>query len=90
MAMEIRLDLDGMHCASCAARIEKQLNRLHGVQATVNLATEQATVQCLPEVGVDDLLAAVDAAGYHAHVVSRSSTTIPSTSCSAAWRSRSR
>jgi Cu+-exporting ATPase len=66
--MEIRLDLEGMHCASCAARIEKQLNRLDGVQATVNLATEQATVNCPPEVGVDELVAAVDAAGYHAHV----------------------
>ena len=68
--MEVRLDLEGMHCASCAARIEKQLNRLDGVEATVNLATEQATVQCLPSVGIEDLVAAVDAAGYHAHVAS--------------------
>ena len=49
VTMEIRLDLEGMHCASCAARIEKQLNRLDGVEATVNLATEQATVHCPPE-----------------------------------------
>ena len=70
--MEIRLELEGMHCASCAARIEKQLNRLDGVQATVNLATEQATVDCAPEVGVEDLVSAVDAAGYHAHVASPS------------------
>jgi Cu+-exporting ATPase len=68
--MEIRLDLEGMHCASCAARIEKQLNRIDGVEATVNLATEQATVRCPPEIGVHDLVAAVDAAGYHAHVAS--------------------
>ena len=41
---EVRLDLEGMTCASCAARIEKKLNRLDGVEATVNFATEQATV----------------------------------------------
>src|SRR5690242_20005656 len=70
--MEIRLDLEGIHCASCAARIEKQLNRLDGVEATVNLATEQATVRCPPEIGVHDLVAAVDAAGYHARVASPS------------------
>ena len=40
----LRLDLDGMTCASCAARIEKTLNKLDGVEATVNFATEQATV----------------------------------------------
>ena len=39
-----RLDLEGMTCASCAARIEKKLNRLDGVEATVNFATEQSTV----------------------------------------------
>jgi Cu+-exporting ATPase len=55
-----------MTCASCAARIERRLNRLPGVAATVNYATEQATVQCDPEVAVDELVAAVEAAGYHA------------------------
>jgi Cu+-exporting ATPase len=70
--MEVRLDLEGMHCASCAARIEKQLKRLDGVEATVNLATEQATVHCPPSLGIEDLVAAVDAAGYHAHVASPS------------------
>ena len=42
---EVRLDLEGMTCASCAARIEKKLNQLDGVEATVNFATEQATVR---------------------------------------------
>jgi P-type Cu+ transporter len=66
-ANELRLDLEGMTCASCVARIERQLNKLDGVEATVNFATEQATVRCDPSVSVDELVAAVEAAGYHAH-----------------------
>jgi Cu+-exporting ATPase len=64
----VRLELEGMTCASCAARIEKRLNRLDGVVATVNYATEQATVEVPEEVTVDTLVAAVEAAGYHAHL----------------------
>ena len=41
---QVELDVQGMTCASCAARIEKKLNRLDGVSATVNYATEKATV----------------------------------------------
>jgi len=63
---EVRLDLEGMTCASCVARIERKLNKLDGVEATVNFATEQATVLHDPAVTVDDLVAAVEAAGYHA------------------------
>jgi Cu+-exporting ATPase len=62
------LELEGMSCASCAARIEKTLNRLDGVEATVNLATEQAAVRSDDGVPVEDLLRAVESAGYHAHV----------------------
>ena len=65
---QIRLDLEGMSCASCAARIEQRLNRLDGVEATVNFATEQATVNCEPSVSVDELVGAVASAGYGAHV----------------------
>jgi P-type Cu+ transporter len=65
---ELRLDLEGMTCASCAARIERRLNKLDGVAATVNFATEQATVRCEDEVPVERLLEAVEAAGYRAHV----------------------
>jgi P-type Cu+ transporter len=66
---EVRLDLEGMTCASCVARIERKLNKLDGVDASVNFATEQATVQCDDSVSVDDLVSAVEAAGYHAHPV---------------------
>ena len=64
----LRLDLEGMTCASCAARIEKKLNKLDGVAATVNFATEQATVHCAPPVSVEQLVAAVESAGYGAQV----------------------
>jgi Cu+-exporting ATPase len=66
---EVRLDLEGMTCASCVSRIERKLNKLDGVEATVNFATEQATVHCHESVTVDDLVSAVEGAGYHAHPV---------------------
>jgi P-type Cu+ transporter len=66
----VRLDLEGMTCASCVARIERKLNKLDGVEASVNLATERATVHCDHSVTVDELVAAVESAGYHAHPVS--------------------
>ncbi|HVC41261.1 MAG TPA: heavy metal translocating P-type ATPase [Candidatus Saccharimonadales bacterium] len=66
-AERVELAIEGMTCASCAIRIEKRLNRLEGVTATVNFASEQAAVAFDPEqVAVDDLIAAVGAAGYHA------------------------
>jgi Cu+-exporting ATPase len=62
------LDLDGMTCASCAARIERKLNKLDGVDATVNFATERASVAFDPDcVTVDELCGAVESAGYRAH-----------------------
>ncbi|MCZ7590060.1 MAG: heavy metal translocating P-type ATPase [Gaiella sp.] len=63
----LRLDVEGMTCASCAARIERKLNKLDGVEATVNYATEEAAVSFDPSaVSVDDLIATVEAIGYHA------------------------
>jgi P-type Cu+ transporter len=65
----VELLLSGMTCASCANRIERKLNKLDGVTATVNYATEKAKVSYDPAVtGVttDDLIAAVAAAGYTA------------------------
>ena len=56
-----------MTCASCAARIERKLNKLEGVEATVNYATEEASVSFDPAaVSVDALIATVEAVGYHA------------------------
>ena len=63
----LRLDVEGMTCASCAARIERKLNKLDGVEATVNYATEAASVSFDPtSVSVDDLISTVEATGYHA------------------------
>jgi Cu+-exporting ATPase len=62
----VRLDLEGLSCASCAARVEKTLNALDGVEATVNFATEQATVTCREDVAPEALVQAVEAAGYGA------------------------
>ena len=60
----IRLDLEGMTCASCASRIERSLNELDGVEATVNLATDQAAVRFDPSVvSVADLVGTVRGRG---------------------------
>jgi P-type Cu+ transporter len=68
----LTLTLEGMTCASCAARIERKLNKLDGVEAMVNYATEQATVSYDPAgAAVDDLIRAVEAAGYRASVAAR-------------------
>ena len=65
-ASEVELDIQGMTCASCAARIERKLNRLEGVQATVNYATERATIHRSQDVSVEGLIGAVQATGYQA------------------------
>jgi Cu+-exporting ATPase len=74
MPQTVTLDLEGMTCASCAARIEKRLNKVGGVEATVNFATEQATASCPEGVSTDDLVAAVRAAGYDAHTAREHAT----------------
>jgi Cu+-exporting ATPase len=74
----VDLEIRGMTCASCAARIEKRLNKLDGVQATVNYATERAHVVATSPVRTDQLIAAVEAAGYAAEpVVSTTRATEP-------------
>ncbi|MBG6239765.1 Cu+-exporting ATPase [Mycetocola sp. CAN_C7] len=60
------LDIAGMTCASCVARVEKRLTRLDGVTAEVNLATEKARVSYPDAISADELLAAVASAGYSA------------------------
>ncbi len=60
------LAIGGMTCTSCAARIERRLNKLDGVAATVNYATERASGRAPAGVAVGDLIAQVEAAGYSA------------------------
>ncbi len=62
----VELDISGMTCASCAARIEKKLNKLDGVQASVNYATEKARVLYPPLLRVEDLIQVVANTGYGA------------------------
>jgi P-type Cu+ transporter len=62
------LDLRGMSCASCAARVEGALNRLDGVRAAVNFVLERAHVQHESEVSAGDLIRAVESTGYRASV----------------------
>ncbi|MGV9934455.1 heavy metal translocating P-type ATPase [Streptomyces olivaceoviridis] len=63
---ETELLIGGMTCASCAARVEKKLNRMDGVSATVNFATEKAKVTFADGVRVADLIATVEKTGYTA------------------------
>lgn len=63
---DVELAITGMTCASCANRIERKLNKLDGVSATVNYATEKAKVTYPASVSTDDLVATVEAAGYSA------------------------
>ncbi|WP_368498710.1 heavy metal translocating P-type ATPase [Herbiconiux sp. A18JL235] len=62
---DVELDIGGMTCASCANRIERKLNKLPGVEATVNYATEKARVRS-DGVETPELVAAIEAAGYSA------------------------
>jgi len=68
MSERLELPISGMTCASCAARVEKRLNRLDGVEATVNYATELASVALADDSATtaEDLIAAVEQAGYEA------------------------
>ena len=72
----IELQIGGMTCASCANRIEKKLNKLDGVTATVNYATEKAAVHAPSDVDPQTLVATVEAAGYTA-LLPRRETSAP-------------
>ncbi|VFA98947.1 heavy metal translocating P-type ATPase [Nocardia cyriacigeorgica] len=63
---QVELVIGGMTCASCANRIEKKLNKLDGVTATVNYATEKARVDFTGDISPDELIATVEQAGYTA------------------------
>ena len=64
---KLDLPIEGMTCASCAVRVEKKLNKLEGVSAAVNYATERASVEFdAGAVSAEQLVAAVESAGYRA------------------------
>ena len=63
---DVELVIGGMTCASCAARIEKKLNKLDGVTASVNYATEKAKVSFTPALTLEELIGTVEATGYTA------------------------
>jgi Cu+-exporting ATPase len=71
MTSHVQLDITGMTCSSCAHRIERKLNKLDGVVATVNYATEKAAVSYPESVTTGDLLRTVEQAGYAAAPVTR-------------------
>lgn len=66
MSTPVVLSVGGMTCASCAMRVEKKLNKLPGVMATVNYATENATIELPTGLSISDAIAAVESAGYTA------------------------
>ena len=61
---EVSLSIEGMTCAACAVRVEKKLNRLDEVRATVNYATATARVTAPAALPMTELIAAVEQAGY--------------------------
>ncbi|QDP95069.1 copper-translocating P-type ATPase [Microlunatus elymi] len=69
--VRVELDIGGMTCAACAARIEKKLNKIDGATAIVNYATDRAVVTGLPESATPELIQAVKKAGYTAAPVPR-------------------
>ena len=73
----VELAIGGMTCASCAARIEKKLNRLDGVSATVNFATETARASYAGSLTPEDLVAVVEATGYTASLPEQESEQPP-------------
>src|SRR6201991_2584268 len=81
--------ITGMTCASCANRIERKLNKLDGVSASVNYATEKARVEFDPgTVAPEQLVAAVEAAGYQAALPATETETETETEVEAPMRPR--
>lgn len=62
----IRLDVTGMSCGACSRRVENKLNKIDGVQASVDISTKVATIDARHDVSIADLCTAVEEAGYHA------------------------
>ena len=76
---QVDLAITGMTCASCASRIERNLGKIDGVDAVVNLATEKAQVSHPDSVSTDELVAAVEKSGYGATVIEPDSLLAPPT-----------
>ena len=70
--VHVLLDIGGMTCGACSARIERKLNKLDGVAAVVNYATERASVTLNGSVSVDEVVDSVESAGYSAHLTESS------------------
>ncbi len=88
-AVRLELPIEGMTCASCASRIEKKLNKLEGVHAAVNYATEKATVQYDASlVEPEQLVGAVEAAGYHARLAAEPEADAAERDPAREWRIR--
>ena len=85
---DVELVIGGMTCASCAARIEKKLNKMPGVTATVNYATEKAKVSFAADVDPADLVATVEATGYTATLPAPPTTDTTSAPVDAAQRAK--
>jgi P-type Cu+ transporter len=85
----LELPIEGMTCSSCAGRVEKSLNELEGVEATVNFATERATVEFDPgQVDPEDLVGAVEKVGYTASLPSEDAKEEPAEDPTADLRRR--
>jgi Cu+-exporting ATPase len=80
----VDLDVTGMTCAACASRIERKLNKLDGVTATVNYATERARLQLAAPIPVEQLIKTIEATGYGAHLPTPDEPTVDR----AAWLKR--
>ena len=88
-ALQLDLPIDGMTCASCAARVERTLNELTGVTASVNFATERASVVYdAAAVTPASLVAAVEAVGYHASLPGMSPPVADGDDPTLPWRRR--
>ena len=80
------LELEGMTCAACAARIDRSLNKLEGVEASVNFATEKAAVRYDDDlVALDDLVLAVASAGYGASLTRSEGEPATASDCGSWW-----
>ena len=90
MSQRLELPVEGMTCSSCAGRVEKSLNQLEGVEATVNFATERASVSFDPDrVAPEELVEAVEGVGYSASLPARADEDeAPSTDPTAELRRR--